>query len=58
MHPDLLGLTERVVLLPHLGSATEPIRRRMAAMAAASIVESSRGQLPQNCLNPEALRDR
>lgn len=58
VHPDLLGLTERVVLLPHLGSATEPIRRRMAAMAAASIVESSRGQLPQNCLNPEALRDR
>lgn len=58
VHPDLLGLTKRVVLLPHLGSATEPIRRRMAAMAAASIVESSRGQLPQNCLNPEALRDR
>lgn len=58
VHPDLLGLTERVVLLPHLGSATEAIRRRMAAMAATSIVAGARGELPPNCLNPGTRRGR
>lgn len=58
VHPDLLELHERVVLLPHLGSATEPIRRRMAAMAVESVVAASRGELAPHCLNPEAFRGR
>ncbi len=34
IHPRLAGLRDRVVLAPHLGSATTETRRRMADMAA------------------------
>lgn len=45
--PGLIEL-ENVVLLPHLGSATEATRRRMSAMAAANILAVLRGDPPLN----------
>ena len=42
---------ENVVLLPHLGSATQQTRSRMAGMAARNIVEVSRGKPAPNAVN-------
>lgn len=55
VHPDLLARQERVVLVPHLGSATDTTRRRMAHMAVSSAVDVLRGRRPENVVNPEAL---
>lgn len=48
------GLTEldNVVLLPHLGSATDDTRARMATMAADNAVAMRRGEVAQHCVNP------
>lgn len=43
VHPGLLG-DDRVVLLPHLGSATREVRDRMAVMAAENAVAFARGE--------------
>lgn len=53
VHPGLLGLTERVVLLPHLGSATEATRRRMVEMALRHAVDVLSGRRPSAVVNPE-----
>ena len=45
VHPDLLGL-DNVVLVPHLGSATEETRTAMAELAAANVVAVLRGDEP------------
>ncbi|WP_375000379.1 2-hydroxyacid dehydrogenase [Aeromicrobium sp. CTD01-1L150] len=55
VHPDLLALTERVVLLPHLGSATEKTRRQMAEIAATNVVAALTGDVPPNVVNAEAV---
>jgi len=51
------GLTERdnVVCIPHLGSATEATRARMATMAAENVIAALTGRRPPNLVNPEAL---
>jgi len=54
VHPGLLA-RENAVLLPHLGSATEETRGKMAAIAARNIVARLNGQDPPNCVNPEVL---
>jgi lactate dehydrogenase-like 2-hydroxyacid dehydrogenase len=51
----LLGLAN-VVLSPHLGSATLETRENMGLMAARNIVAALRGEVPPQCLNPEAAR--
>jgi lactate dehydrogenase-like 2-hydroxyacid dehydrogenase len=51
--PQLLQLRERVVLLPHLGSATGSTRREMCRMAARSVRDVLRGRRPENLVNPE-----
>ena len=56
VHPGLIGL-ENVVLAPHLGSATTEARRAMGMLC----VEALRAVLlekrvPENALNPEAVR--
>jgi glyoxylate reductase len=51
-----LDKLDNVVLLPHLGSATERARARMAELAAGSIVEALRGKRPRNLVNPEAWK--
>ena len=50
------GLTAlaNVVCVPHLGSATESTRARMAVIAAENLVAGLDGRLPPNCVNPEA----
>ena len=51
------GLTEleNVVCIPHLGSATEATRAKMARMAAANLLAALRGEKPDNLVNAEAL---
>lgn len=51
------GLAEldNVVLAPHLGSATNETRAKMAIMAAENIIAVLNNQKPKNCINPEAL---
>jgi len=48
VHPELLACTERVLLSPHLGSATASTRRRMSMLAAASVVALAEGREPAN----------
>lgn len=52
VHPELLALRERVVLLPHLGSATEETRRAMTRIAVDNVLAVLAGDAP---LNPVAL---
>jgi len=47
IHPQLLKL-DNVVLLPHIGSATEETRLRMAMTAARNLVQGLRGERPDN----------
>ncbi|HTZ18250.1 MAG TPA: D-glycerate dehydrogenase [Dissulfurispiraceae bacterium] len=49
----LLGLSN-IVLCPHLGSATLDTRENMGLMAAENILAALRGEIPPQCLNPEA----
>jgi len=46
VHPGLLRLRERVVLAPHLGSATHETRRSMAALAVSNVIAVLSGQSP------------
>ena len=48
VHSGLLALRDRVVLLPHLGSATRRTRRDMAATALANAAAVLRGEPPPN----------
>jgi glyoxylate reductase len=54
VHPDLLA-NPRVVVLPHVGSATRGTRARMAEVAAGCIAERLAGRRPPHVLNPAAL---
>src|SRR5438874_2933078 len=45
-----------VVLAPHLGSASNETRARMAVLAAQNAVAMFRGQPPPNMLNPEVFK--
>jgi glyoxylate reductase len=54
VEPELLSM-ENVVLLPHIGSASQQTRTHMATMASENIVAHARGQRPPNILNPEVL---
>jgi glyoxylate reductase len=49
VHPRLLGL-DNVVLLPHIGSATDETRLRMAMTAARNLVQGLRGERPDNLI--------
>jgi glyoxylate reductase len=52
------GLAEldNTVLLPHVGSATVPLRAEMARLAALNAVAMATGQRPPHLVNPEAAR--
>ncbi len=54
VHPALLECPN-AVLLPHIGSATEATRGKMAGLAADNIIAKLNGQRPGNLVNPEAL---
>ena len=47
---------DKAVLCPHLGSATLETRERMGLMAAENILAALRGEMPPQCLNPEAAK--
>lgn len=57
VHPDLLEQRERVVLLPHLGSATAVTRRRMRELAVGSVVDALSERRPTHVVNPAAVPD-
>ena len=52
------GLTEleNVVLLPHLGSATQETRNKMAEMAADNAIAALSGETPPNLVNAEVIK--
>lgn len=56
--PDdpLLSL-DNVIIAPHIGSSSYPTRTRMALMAAENLLAGLRGDLPPNCVNPEAVQE-
>ncbi len=47
---------ENVVLLPHIGSATEDTRGQMAVVAVKNAIMMLRGKRPKNIVNPEVFR--
>lgn len=57
LEPGLVDM-ENVVLCPHIASATVETRTRMALMAAENILTALRGEIPPNCVNPDALKHR
>lgn len=57
VHPGLLAQRERVVLLPHLGSATISTRRRMADIAVGNVLDALSGRRPRSLLNPDVQLD-
>jgi len=54
LSPGLAKL-EKVVLLPHIGSATEDTRGQMAVVAVRNAVAMLRGKRPPNIVNPEVF---
>lgn len=57
VHPELLELGERVVLLPHLGSATRTTRLEMSRMAVRCARDTLLGKRPEVAVNPEVFDD-
>jgi len=55
LEPGLSAL-ENVVITPHLGSATVETRDNMGIVAADNILAALAGEMPPNCLNPEAAK--
>lgn len=53
---DLLRNLNKVVLTPHIGSASVTTRSRMAAMAVENCLAALGGKVPPNCLNPEVFQ--
>ena len=54
VHPDLLTLPN-VVLLPHIGSATEATRRAMVGCAVDNLIAALTGGVPPTPVNPQVL---
>lgn len=54
VHPALLRM-RNVVLAPHIGSATEATRRRMAELASTAVLTALAGGTPPNLVNREVL---
>jgi len=50
-----LSQLENVVLLPHIGSATQDTREQMAVVAARNAIAMLRGKKPLNIVNPEVF---
>jgi glyoxylate reductase len=50
--PELLKM-ENTLLVPHVGSATDETREKMALVAVNNLLAVIRGEVPPNILNPE-----
>ena len=55
MDDPLLALPN-VIIAPHIASASRATREKMAEMAVANLLAALHGELPPNCVNPEARR--
>lgn len=53
---DPLLTLDNVVILPHIASGSHVTRERMALMAVDNLLAGLRGEVPPNCVNPEAVR--
>ena len=55
---DPLLTLDNVIIAPHIASASFTTRTSMATMAAANLIAGLHGQIPPNCVNPEAISKR
>jgi len=53
---DPLLTLDNILITPHLGSATEPTRKKMTMIAAHNLLQGIRGDSLIHCANPEALK--
>lgn len=51
---DPLLTLDNIIIAPHIASASVATRTKMATMAAANLVAGLKGEIPPNCVNPEA----
>jgi len=52
---DPLLTLDNIIIVPHIASASFTTRREMALMAAENLLAGLRGEIPPNCVNPEAF---
>jgi glyoxylate reductase len=55
---DPLLTLDNIVVTPHIASASFTTRTKMATMAAENLIAGLHGQIPPNCVNPEAIKGR
>jgi len=55
MDSPLLTL-DNIIITPHISSASVATRTKMANMAAENLIAGVQGEIPPNCVNPEALK--
>ena len=53
---DLLLTLDNVIITPHIASASFNTRKNMALIAAENLLAGIKGEMPPNCVNPEALK--
>ncbi len=53
---DPLLTLDNLVITPHIASASVTTRTKMATMAAENLIAGLNGQIPPNCVNPEAIK--
>ena len=53
---DPLLTLDNIIIAPHIASASISTRTKMALMAAENLLTGLRGEVPPNCVNPEALK--
>ena len=53
---DPLLALDNLITTPHIASASFATRTNMAIMAAENLIAGLHGQIPPNCVNPEAIR--
>ncbi|MBW2622275.1 MAG: D-glycerate dehydrogenase [Deltaproteobacteria bacterium] len=53
---DPLLTLSNVIITPHIASASVKTREKMAMMAAENLLAGIKGELPPNCVNPEAFK--
>jgi len=51
VHPELIKMKENVVLAPHVGSASNETRLRMAKVAVLNMIQGLKGNRPPNLVN-------
>jgi glyoxylate reductase len=55
---DPLLALPNAIIAPHIASGSRATREQMAEMAVDNLLAGLRGELPPNCVNPEALNNR